>query len=89
VTDMKSKHPGMILLFECGYRYRFFGSDAEVAAKVLDISANQGSILQNSIPAEKFSDRFSSSNFGLIFIKKTTYIHKFVRVHIMDNNLEL
>jgi DNA mismatch repair ATPase MutS len=30
----------MILMFECGYRYRFFGEDAFISAKVLDISVN-------------------------------------------------
>ena len=28
--EVKSKYPDVILLVECGYRYRFFGEDAEV-----------------------------------------------------------
>ncbi|CAN0110198.1 unnamed protein product, partial [Ectocarpus sp. 13 AM-2016] len=28
VVDLKAKHPGVLLLVECGYRYRFFGDDA-------------------------------------------------------------
>lgn len=34
VVDLKEKHPGVLLLVECGYRYRFFGDDALAAAKV-------------------------------------------------------
>lgn len=34
VFDLKAQHPGVLLLVECGYRYRFFGEDALVAAKV-------------------------------------------------------
>ena len=38
---MKTKHPGMVLMLECGYRYRFFGEDAYIAGKVLDIFAHK------------------------------------------------
>ena len=34
VSDLKAQHPGVLLLVECGYRYRFFGEDALAAAKV-------------------------------------------------------
>lgn len=34
VSDLKAQHPGVLLLVECGYRYRFFGDDALTAAKV-------------------------------------------------------
>eukprot|EP00752_Nemacystus_decipiens_P013477 g11936.t1 len=40
VVDLKAKHPGILLLVECGYRYRFFGEDALAAAKVLRIYAH-------------------------------------------------
>ncbi|CAM9398551.1 unnamed protein product, partial [Ectocarpus fasciculatus] len=40
VVDLKAKHPGVLLLVECGYRYRFFGDDALAAAKVLRIYAH-------------------------------------------------
>lgn len=39
VVDLKAKHPGVLLLVECGYRYRFFGEDALVAAKVRNCDA--------------------------------------------------
>ena len=35
---IKTSHPDAVLFVECGYRYRFFGEDAELAAKVLKIS---------------------------------------------------
>lgn len=34
VSELKAQHPGVLLLVECGYRYRFFGDDALAAAKV-------------------------------------------------------
>lgn len=34
VSDLKAQYPGVLLLVECGYRYRFFGGDALAAAKV-------------------------------------------------------
>lgn len=34
VSDLKAQYPGVLLLVECGYRYRFFGEDALAAAKV-------------------------------------------------------
>lgn len=40
VVDLKAKHPGVLLLVECGYRYRFFGDDALAAAKVPIITSD-------------------------------------------------
>ena len=37
-VSIKAVHPDALLFVECGYKYRFFGEDAEVAAKVLKIS---------------------------------------------------
>ena len=34
VLEFKEKFPDLILFVECGYRYRFFGKDAEIAAEV-------------------------------------------------------
>ena len=30
VAELKRKHPNVVMFVECGYRYRFFGEDAEV-----------------------------------------------------------
>ena len=38
---MKEKYPELILFIECGYRYRFFGRDAEIAASVLEIMCHR------------------------------------------------
>lgn len=35
--DIKAKHPDTILFVECGYKFRFFGEDAEIAARELNI----------------------------------------------------
>ena len=38
VIDLKSRHPDLLLMVACGYRYRFFGdNDANAASRVLDI----------------------------------------------------
>ena len=34
VVEIKKKHPDKVLLVECGYKYKFLGRDAEIAAKV-------------------------------------------------------
>ena len=38
---IKSQYPDAILFVECGYKYRFFGEDAEVASKTLNIGCFQ------------------------------------------------
>ena len=35
VVQINKKHPDKVLLVECGYKYKFLGRDAEIAAKVL------------------------------------------------------
>ncbi|KAL2651439.1 hypothetical protein R1flu_019567 [Riccia fluitans] len=37
VVELKAKYPDVVLMVEVGYRYRFFGNDAETAAKILGI----------------------------------------------------
>ena len=34
---IKAEYPDALLFVECGYKYRFFGEDAEIASKVLNI----------------------------------------------------
>ena len=34
---IKAQYPDAVLCVECGYKYRFFGEDAEIAAKTLNI----------------------------------------------------
>ncbi|KAL5812968.1 hypothetical protein ACOSQ3_027918 [Xanthoceras sorbifolium] len=40
VVDLKAKHPDVLLMIEVGYKFRFFGDDAETAARVLGIYAH-------------------------------------------------
>ncbi|XP_074557453.1 DNA mismatch repair protein MSH3 [Curcuma longa] len=52
VVDLRSKHPDVVLMFEVGYRYRFFGQDAEIAARVLGIFAHvDHNFLTASVPS--------------------------------------
>ncbi|KAJ4843190.1 hypothetical protein Tsubulata_008107, partial [Turnera subulata] len=51
VVDLKAAHPDVLLMVEVGYRYRFFGHDAEVASRVLGIYAHvDHNFLTASIP---------------------------------------
>lgn len=40
VLAVKAKHPDAVLFVECGYRYRFFGEDAEVQKNLILIRIN-------------------------------------------------
>ncbi|KAF3335261.1 DNA mismatch repair protein MSH3 [Carex littledalei] len=51
VLELKEKYPDVILMIEVGYRYRFFGQDADVAARVLKIFAHvDHNFLTASVP---------------------------------------
>nr|XP_010934727.2 LOW QUALITY PROTEIN: DNA mismatch repair protein MSH3 [Elaeis guineensis] len=51
VLELKSKYPDVLLMIEVGYRYRFFGDDAENAARVLGIFAHvDRNFLTASVP---------------------------------------
>ncbi|GLJ42692.1 hypothetical protein SUGI_0885110 [Cryptomeria japonica] len=51
VIELKAKYKDVLLMIEVGYKYRFFGDDAEVAARVLGIFAHYDhSFLTASIP---------------------------------------
>ncbi|KAI3945727.1 hypothetical protein MKW98_023001 [Papaver atlanticum] len=51
VVELKSQYPDVVLMIEVGYRYRFFGEDAEIAAKVLGIYAHlDHNFLTASVP---------------------------------------
>ena len=41
VRDLKRRHPRLLLMVECGYRFRFFGRDAEIAASLLNITCSR------------------------------------------------
>ncbi|KAL5214875.1 hypothetical protein ABZP36_004027 [Zizania latifolia] len=51
VVDLKARHPDILLMVEVGYRFRFFGEDAAIAASVLGIVAHPDrNFLTASVP---------------------------------------
>lgn len=51
MVELKERYPDVLLMVEVGYKYRFFGEDAEVAARVLGIYAHvDHSFMTASIP---------------------------------------
>ncbi|RXG51223.1 DNA mismatch repair protein Msh3 [Armadillidium vulgare] len=54
VVSIKENYPDTLLFVECGYKYRFFGEDAETAAKELNIIAHLDHNFQTaSIPTHR------------------------------------
>ncbi|XP_038259774.1 DNA mismatch repair protein Msh3 isoform X3 [Dermochelys coriacea] len=52
--EMKEQYKDTILCVECGYKYRFFGEDAEIAAKELNIYCHQDhNFMTASIPTHR------------------------------------
>ncbi|OXB82642.1 UNVERIFIED_CONTAM: hypothetical protein H355_003937 [Colinus virginianus] len=51
---MKKRYKDAVLCVECGYKYRFFGEDAEIAAKELNIYCHQDhNFMTASIPTHR------------------------------------
>ncbi|XP_029430030.1 DNA mismatch repair protein Msh3 isoform X2 [Rhinatrema bivittatum] len=54
VMDIKEQHKDAILCVECGYKYRFFGEDAEIAARELNIYCHlDHNFMTASIPTHR------------------------------------
>ncbi|XP_061477653.1 DNA mismatch repair protein Msh3 isoform X1 [Rhineura floridana] len=52
--EMKNQYKDAILCVECGYKYRFFGEDAEIAAKELNIFCHKNhNFMTASIPTHR------------------------------------
>ncbi|KAL4796681.1 DNA mismatch repair protein Msh3 [Aspergillus venezuelensis] len=62
IIDIKKKHMDTILLVEVGYKYRFFGEDARVAAKELSIVCIPGKFRYDEHSSEAHLDRFASAS---------------------------
>ncbi|KAL4774238.1 DNA mismatch repair protein msh3 [Aspergillus nidulans var. acristatus] len=62
VIEIKKKHMDTILLIEVGYKFRFFGEDARVAAKELSIVCIPGKFRYDEHPSEAHLDRFASAS---------------------------
>ena len=60
--DIKRKHLDTILIVEVGYKFKFFGEDARVAAKELSIVCIPGKFRFDEHPSEAHYDRFASAS---------------------------
>ncbi|KAH0013327.1 DNA mismatch repair protein msh-3, partial [Aureobasidium melanogenum] len=63
IIDIKKKHMDTLLAVEVGYKYRFFGDDARVAAKELQIMCVPGKMRFDEHPSEAHLDRFAGASF--------------------------
>ncbi|KAI1457371.1 muts domain V-domain-containing protein [Annulohypoxylon moriforme] len=59
---IKRKHMDTILIVEVGYKFKFFGEDARVAAKELSIVCIPGKFRYDEHPSEAHLDRFASAS---------------------------
>ncbi|PIK61298.1 DNA mismatch repair protein Msh3 [Apostichopus japonicus] len=75
VTALKEQNPDAILFIECGYRYRFFDKDAEIAAKELHICAfPDHNFIVASIPTHRLfihARRLVSKGYKVGVVKQT------------------
>ncbi|KAI5304127.1 Mismatch repair protein msh3 [Ascosphaera pollenicola] len=62
IIDIKRKHMDTILVVEVGYKFRFFGEDARVAAKELSIVCIPGKFRFDEHPSEAHLTRFASAS---------------------------
>ncbi|PYI27536.1 DNA mismatch repair protein msh3 [Aspergillus indologenus CBS 114.80] len=62
VIDIKRKHKDAVLVVEVGYKFRFFGEDARIAAKELSIVCIPGKLRFDEHPSEAHLDRFASAS---------------------------
>ncbi|KAK0630054.1 muts domain V-domain-containing protein [Bombardia bombarda] len=60
--DIKRKHMDTILIVEVGYKFKFFGEDARIAAKELSIMCIPGKFRYDEHPSEAHLDRFASAS---------------------------
>ncbi|GMH18403.1 hypothetical protein Nepgr_020244 [Nepenthes gracilis] len=75
VLELKNKYPDVLLMIEVGYRYRFFGKDADIAARVLGIYAHlDHNFLTASIPTFRLNvhvRRLVSEGYKVGVVKQT------------------
>ncbi|RCI15448.1 hypothetical protein L249_3568 [Ophiocordyceps polyrhachis-furcata BCC 54312] len=60
--EIKRKHMDTVLIVEVGYKFRFFGEDARIAAKELSIVCIPGKLRYDEHPSEAHLDRFASAS---------------------------
>ncbi|KAL3463122.1 muts domain V-domain-containing protein [Aspergillus heterothallicus] len=62
IIEIKRKNMDTVLLVEVGYKFKFFGEDARVAAKELSIVCIPGKFRYDEHPSEAHLDRFASAS---------------------------
>ena len=62
VLEIKGKNMNTLLVVEVGYKFRFFGEDARIAAKELSIMCIPGKYRYDEHPSEAHLDRFASAS---------------------------
>ena len=60
--DIKRKHLDTLMIMEVGYKFKFWGEDARVAAKELSIVCIPGKFRFDEHPSEAHLDRFASAS---------------------------
>lgn len=60
--DIKRKHMDTLMVMEVGYKYKFWGEDARIAAKELSIVCIPGKFRFDEHPSEAHLDRFASAS---------------------------
>lgn len=60
--DIKQKHMDTLMVMEVGYKYKFWGEDARIAAKELSIVCIPGKFRFDEHPSEAHLDRFASAS---------------------------
>ncbi|KAF7188159.1 DNA mismatch repair protein MSH3 [Pseudocercospora fuligena] len=63
IVELKRKHSDALLVVEVGYKYRLFGEDARVAAKVLSVVCIPGKFRFDEHPSEAHMAKFASASF--------------------------
>lgn len=59
---IKRKHLDTVIIMEVGYKFKFFGEDARIAAKELSIVCIPGKFRYDEHPSEAHLDRFASAS---------------------------
>ena len=62
ILEIKRKHMDTLLIVEVGYKFRFYGEDARIAAKELSIVCIPGKFRFDEHPSEAHLDRFASAS---------------------------
>lgn len=62
ILEIKRNNKDTLLVVEVGYKFRFFGEDARIAAKELSIVCIPGKFRYDEHPSEAHIDRFASAS---------------------------